>query len=226
MPRAGFEPAHLSAPPPQDGVSTSSTTWALLRGSSIRTALTSRNGFQPSRSPILPTARAAGAGRRRSRRAGALGRRGSRRCRSRLARLLHRSPEPQASRRSRTRAAQHPASPAPWPPRAPEPPPSRPPPTSSGPRTTGPATSGRTAPRTRPSACSGTSPRPRPPNALVAAPPPRAAPMPASLPGCSRMTKIMNTQRMTCTIVKKVSMAALSNAPWKGRAPYTTVTAG
>lgn len=28
VPRAGFEPAHLSAPPPQDGVSTSSTTWA------------------------------------------------------------------------------------------------------------------------------------------------------------------------------------------------------
>src|SRR5262245_62943327 len=29
VPRAGFEPAHLSAPPPQDGVSTNSTTWAL-----------------------------------------------------------------------------------------------------------------------------------------------------------------------------------------------------
>jgi hypothetical protein len=28
VPRAGFEPAHLSAPPPQDGVSTSFTTWA------------------------------------------------------------------------------------------------------------------------------------------------------------------------------------------------------
>ena len=47
---------------------------------------------------------------------------------------------------------------------------------------------------------------PRPPNALVAAPPPRAAPIPASFPGCSKMTKIMNTQRKTCTIVTKVSM--------------------
>src|SRR5215471_10910287 len=28
MPRAGLEPARLAAPPPQDGVSTSSTTWA------------------------------------------------------------------------------------------------------------------------------------------------------------------------------------------------------
>ena len=30
VPRAGLEPARLAAPPPQDGVSTSSTTWALL----------------------------------------------------------------------------------------------------------------------------------------------------------------------------------------------------
>jgi hypothetical protein len=28
LPRAGLEPARLSAPPPQDGVSTNSTTWA------------------------------------------------------------------------------------------------------------------------------------------------------------------------------------------------------
>ncbi len=32
MPRARFELARLTAPPPQDGVSTSSTTWALRRG--------------------------------------------------------------------------------------------------------------------------------------------------------------------------------------------------
>ena len=30
VPRAGLEPARLAAPPPQDGVSTSSTTWAFL----------------------------------------------------------------------------------------------------------------------------------------------------------------------------------------------------
>lgn len=34
---------------------------------------------------------------------------------------------------------------------------------------------------------------PRPPNAVVAAPPPSAAPMPASFPGCRRITKIMKT---------------------------------
>jgi hypothetical protein len=31
VPRAGIEPACLSAPPPQDGVSTNSTTWANIR---------------------------------------------------------------------------------------------------------------------------------------------------------------------------------------------------
>ena len=29
VPTTGFEPAHLLAPPPQDGVSTNFTTWAL-----------------------------------------------------------------------------------------------------------------------------------------------------------------------------------------------------
>ena len=28
VPTTGFEPAHLTAPPPQDGVSTNFTTWA------------------------------------------------------------------------------------------------------------------------------------------------------------------------------------------------------
>ena len=31
VPTTGFEPAHLLAPPPQDGVSTNFTTWALNR---------------------------------------------------------------------------------------------------------------------------------------------------------------------------------------------------
>ncbi len=29
VPRTGFEPAHLSAPPPEDGASTSFATWAV-----------------------------------------------------------------------------------------------------------------------------------------------------------------------------------------------------
>jgi hypothetical protein len=29
VPTTGFEPAHLLAPPPQDGVSTNFTTWAM-----------------------------------------------------------------------------------------------------------------------------------------------------------------------------------------------------
>jgi len=29
VPTTGFEPAHLLAPPPQDGMSTNFTTWAL-----------------------------------------------------------------------------------------------------------------------------------------------------------------------------------------------------
>jgi hypothetical protein len=49
---------------------------------------------------------------------------------------------------------------------------------------------------------------PLPPNALVAAPPPSAAPIPASLPGWRRMTKIMNTQRRTWTEVRKASIGA------------------
>ena len=31
VPTTGFEPAHLLAPPPQDGVSTNFTTWAMSR---------------------------------------------------------------------------------------------------------------------------------------------------------------------------------------------------
>ena len=31
VPTTGFEPAHLLAPPPQDGVSTNFTTWAMMR---------------------------------------------------------------------------------------------------------------------------------------------------------------------------------------------------
>jgi len=38
---------------------------------------------------------------------------------------------------------------------------------------------------------------PRPPKAVVAAPPPSAEPMPASFPGCSRMTRIMKTHSRT-----------------------------
>lgn len=30
VPTTGLEPAHLTAPPPQDGVSTNFTTWALI----------------------------------------------------------------------------------------------------------------------------------------------------------------------------------------------------
>ena len=30
VPTTGLEPAHLTAPPPQDGVSTNFTTWALM----------------------------------------------------------------------------------------------------------------------------------------------------------------------------------------------------
>jgi hypothetical protein len=38
---------------------------------------------------------------------------------------------------------------------------------------------------------------PRPPKALVAAPPPSAEPIPASLPGWSRITNIMKMQTRT-----------------------------
>lgn len=49
VPRAGFEPAHLSAPPPQDGVSTSSTTWAFRRGPCTGPRGFTQQPIQPSR---------------------------------------------------------------------------------------------------------------------------------------------------------------------------------
>lgn len=58
---------------------------------------------------------------------------------------------------------------------------------------------------------------PRPPKALVAAPPPKAAPMPASFPGCRRITKIMKTHKRTWTIETKINMAW--TAPKKEAAP-------
>jgi hypothetical protein len=35
VPRTGFEPAHLAAPPPEDGASTNFATWASLLGLQI-----------------------------------------------------------------------------------------------------------------------------------------------------------------------------------------------
>jgi hypothetical protein len=35
VPTTGFEPAHLMAPPPQDGMSTNFTTWALFLAAKI-----------------------------------------------------------------------------------------------------------------------------------------------------------------------------------------------
>jgi hypothetical protein len=37
VPTTGFEPAHLMAPPPQDGMSTNFTTWALFSAKIMKT---------------------------------------------------------------------------------------------------------------------------------------------------------------------------------------------
>ena len=37
VPTTGFEPAHQMAPPPQDGMSTNFTTWALLSAKIMKT---------------------------------------------------------------------------------------------------------------------------------------------------------------------------------------------
>ena len=37
MPTTGFEPAHQMAPPPQDGMSTNFTTWALFGAKIMKT---------------------------------------------------------------------------------------------------------------------------------------------------------------------------------------------
>jgi hypothetical protein len=45
VPTTGFEPAHLMAPPPQDGMSTNFTTWALMTATKILFLFKSINNF-------------------------------------------------------------------------------------------------------------------------------------------------------------------------------------
>ena len=45
VPTTGFEPARLVAPPPQDGMSTNFTTWALMMWTKILFLFKSINNF-------------------------------------------------------------------------------------------------------------------------------------------------------------------------------------
>jgi hypothetical protein len=179
VPRAGIEPACLSAPPPQDGVSTNSTTWANIRlcvtpsapaAPGCRGVLAQRTPWQQALGPVYlgVAAGAAGAAGVGVAEAGA----GGAACVAGVTAF--------AAARAATDVL------IPWKDRA------------SEVRKKRPAQTAVTRLRKVTA--------PRPPKALVAAPPPRAAPMPASFPGWRRMTKIMKTHRRTWTAVKKASI--------------------
>jgi len=207
VPRAGFEPAHLSAPPPQDGVSTSSTTWALLSDDAASCTVGAAPSQPQNHLPGVPAGAvpeeaggAPGAGALTGAPVGAC-------CTGAAAGAVPSGcvtpcagmgVPPLSSVLPGLAAALIGATGF----------------VTGSPETTEVRRPTKDRPsevrKNRPAHTAVTLERnvtaPRPPKALVAAPPPRAAPIPASLPGCSRMTKIMNTHSRTCTIVKKVSI--------------------